>query len=189
MAHPVYGDGQLRPVDVTVVVPVRDDADMVADLRMAAGDVAEVIVVDDGSQIPIDGAALRNETARGPAAARNAGWRRARTALVAFLDADTALERGWLEPLLRHFEDPTVVAVAPRVRSMDGDTILARYEYLRSPLDLGAVPGPVDSTWPNPERGNAVTPRVARAGQGRQPSRRLPGHGLARLSCQQARSW
>jgi mycofactocin glycosyltransferase len=100
-------------------------------------------VVDDGSRSPVPGATIRNSVPKGPAAARNAGWRRVRTPLVAFLDADTLPEFDWLTPLLRHFEDPDVVAVAPRVRSMPGHSALARYESLRSPVDLGSEPGPV----------------------------------------------
>ncbi len=84
---------------------------------------------------------MRHDVARGPAAARNAGWRLARTPLVAFLDADTIPAPGWLEPVLRHFEDPAVAAVAPRVRSTPGSTAIARYESTQSPLDLGGEPG------------------------------------------------
>src|SRR5262249_27124363 len=60
-----------------------------------------------------------------------------------FLDADTMPEPGWLEPLLRHFEDPSVAAAAPRVYSAPGDTVLSRYEAVRSPLDMGVVRGRV----------------------------------------------
>ncbi|MEV5539011.1 mycofactocin biosynthesis glycosyltransferase MftF [Saccharopolyspora shandongensis] len=137
MMHPSYDQAQHEPSDVTVVIPVRDGD--VSGL-LAALD-APAIVVDDGSRQPIPGAAIRHETARGPAAARNAGWRLARTPLVAFLDADTIPEPGWLEPLLRHFEDPAVAAVAPRIRSTPGKTALARYESTQSPLDLGDQPG------------------------------------------------
>lgn len=60
---------------------------------------AEVIVVDD------------RELGRGPAAARNAGWRRARAEWVAFLDDDVEVPEGWtaaLERDLRHL--PSAVA-------------------------------------------------------------------------------
>jgi mycofactocin system glycosyltransferase len=139
MTHPVYDRARLEPTDVTVVVPTRDHD---PGPLLAAIDT-DAIVIDDGSLAPLPGADVRYETARGPAAARNTGWRSARTPLVAFLDADTVPEPGWLEPLLRHFEDPTVAAVAPRIRSLPGDTPLERYEQSRSSLDLGAEPGPV----------------------------------------------
>ena len=140
MVHPEHDAAGLGPDDVTVVVPVHGQNP--AALLAALADL-RVIVVDDGSPAPIPGAAVRHDTARGPAAARNAGWRLATTPLVAFLDADTLPEPGWLEPLLRHFEAPDVAAVAPRVRSTRGSSALERYERTRSPLDLGPRPGPV----------------------------------------------
>jgi mycofactocin glycosyltransferase len=143
MAHPVYDNAQLASTDVTVVVPVKREHDDSSTVVAPVADVADVVVVDDGSSIPVPGATIRNEAARGPAAARNQGWCRVQTPVVAFLDADTIPEPGWLEPLLRHFEDPAVVAVAPRIRSTPGETPLARYEQIRSSLDLGAEPGPV----------------------------------------------
>ncbi|MCX2184580.1 mycofactocin biosynthesis glycosyltransferase MftF [Streptomyces sp. SKN60] len=101
------------------------------------------VVVDDGSATPVEGAAARHFSPRGPAAARNAGVRSVTTDLVAFLDADVVPRPGWLEPLLTHFEDPEVAAVAPRVRSRPGGSALERYERVRSPLDMGPVPAEV----------------------------------------------
>ena len=92
-----------------------------------------VVVVDDGSRIPVDGA-IRREVAGGPAAARNDGVRGVETELVAFLDSDTAPPAGWIEALAGHFEDPTVAAVAPRVRARN---------TRRSPLDMGKHPAEV----------------------------------------------
>lgn len=131
------------PADVTVVVPVKDDATRVRRLREATAECGGHIVVDDGSAEPVPDADVRHETPRGPAAARNSGSRRATTEFVAFLDADTVPEAGWLEALLPHFSDPSVVAVAPRVRSSPGDGLLAQYELEQSSLDLGAKPAPV----------------------------------------------
>ncbi|WP_447002600.1 mycofactocin biosynthesis glycosyltransferase MftF [Saccharothrix isguenensis] len=136
--HPVYKNGPTA-ADVTVVTPVRDQR---GELRSIDG-VAASIVVDDGSARPVPGATLRHPTARGPAAARNAGAELVRTDLVAFLDADVHPDPGWLDALLPHFADPEVALVAPRVRSVPGRTALARYEVTRSPLDLGGAPGPV----------------------------------------------
>jgi cellulose synthase/poly-beta-1,6-N-acetylglucosamine synthase-like glycosyltransferase len=74
-----------------------------------------VIVVDDGSRTPVPGA-LRRETSGGPGPARNDGLRRVDTELVAFLDSDANPPHDWIERLTGHFEDPTVAAVAPRVK-------------------------------------------------------------------------
>ncbi len=141
--HPRREITSLTPQDVTVVVPVRDHADDLARLLPALTDAAKVLVVDDGSAKLIPEATVRHAKAKGPAAARNAGWRLAGTELVAFLDADVVPEPGWLETILPHFEDPSVVAVAPRVRSVEGPSMLERYEALRSPLDLGDAEAPV----------------------------------------------
>ncbi|WP_435061282.1 mycofactocin biosynthesis glycosyltransferase MftF [Amycolatopsis thermoflava] len=143
MVHPTYPEAKLTPQDVTVVVPVRDHADRLAGLLPRLTDVRETLVVDDGSAAPVPHAVDRHPVARGPAAARNTGWRKVTTELVAFLDADTRPEPGWLGPLLAQFEDPAVVAVAPRVRSAPGDGTLSRYERLRSSLDMGATPAQV----------------------------------------------
>lgn len=92
------------------------------------------LVVDDGSDPPLEGAALRLERNCGPAAARNAGRDLVSTELIAFVDADvdTGSDVAWIDPLLGHFDDPSVALVAPRVTGEDG-----------SPLDLGDRPGRV----------------------------------------------
>lgn len=121
--------------DVTVVIPVRDRA---AELdRCLTALARHAVVVDDGS---LDPAAVRAVCAKhkvtyvhrpngGPAAARNTGLLHVTTPLVAFLDSDCSVPAGWLEHLRGHLDDPTVVAVAPRI--VGGP---------RSPLDLGPRP-------------------------------------------------
>jgi len=145
MAHPEPAGGP-GPGAVTVVIPVRDRAADLARCLAGLGD-APVIVVDDGSADPGPVAAaataagaryLRRRSSGGPAAARNAGLAAATTSLVAFIDSDCVPERGWLDPLLRHFADPAVAAVAPRiVAHEEGRGRLARYEANRSALDMG----------------------------------------------------
>src|SRR5699024_779799 len=113
--------------DVTVVIPVRDNAAGVRRLVRALRGL-RVVVVDDGSTEPLraedfDGAecaveVLRHPSSRGPAAARNTGLRAATSDYVAFLDSDVVPRRGWLEALLGHFCDPTVALVAPRIVSL-----------------------------------------------------------------------
>jgi glycosyltransferase involved in cell wall biosynthesis len=87
---------------VAVVIPShnRHDALLGAMASVAAQTVPveQVIVVDDGSQPPVDPAllpglpqrvqVLRNDAAQGANAARNRGWRAAGTDWVAFLDDD-----------------------------------------------------------------------------------------------------
>jgi mycofactocin system glycosyltransferase len=122
---------------VTIVIPVKDEPaglarclaalDPSGRLRTADVCLRPLIVVDDGSAVPIPGA-IRRERCGGPAAARNTGLDHARTELVAFLDADTLPPPDWIERLAGHFDDPRVAAVAPRIRAAN---------RRRSPLDLG----------------------------------------------------
>ncbi|WP_210588509.1 mycofactocin biosynthesis glycosyltransferase MftF [Streptomyces sp. GESEQ-35] len=151
MAHPVTAE--LPPFDasqLTVVVPVRDRARELDRLLSAIGGGTQVIVVDDGSYDPyaVVRVAARHgarivvlDVNRGPAAARNAGLRQVRTPYVAFVDSDVVLGPDALLDLLRHFHDPRLALVAPRVLGLDGSGgWAARYEAARSSLDVGPEP-------------------------------------------------
>lgn len=134
---------------LTVVVPVRDRPVQLARLLASVpADVAQIVVVDDGSTNPEAVARVAADTGarlialpvnRGPAAARNAGLSVAQTPYVAFIDSDVVLEEDSLGTLLRHLIDPEVALVAPAVRGLrrERDGWLERYEDARSSLDLG----------------------------------------------------
>lgn len=152
VAHPRPPSGPSHH-DVTVVIPVRDNVFGVSRLVRALRGM-NVVVVDDGSAVPLQdtdfaGArcevrVLRHERSRGPAAARNTGLRACSTDFVAFLDSDVVPRRGWMEALLGHFCDPAVALVAPRIVSLnEPDNLVARYEAVRSSLDLGMREAPV----------------------------------------------
>jgi len=134
--------------DVTVVVPVRDRPAQLDRLLDALGGLA-CIVVDDASA---DAGATQEIAERhgasfiglssnvGPAGARNAGLAAAHSPLVAFVDSDCVPAEGWLGPLLGHFDDPLVAAVAPRI--VAAATVgPARYEAARASLDRGPSEG------------------------------------------------
>jgi mycofactocin glycosyltransferase len=138
--HPVIGGSTaFGPGDVTVVVPTLGPP--TPNVAAATLGTAAVVVVDDGSDPPVAGATIRLERNRGPAAARNAGLETVSTPLVAFVDADVVLPddgpAGWLEPLLGHFDDPRVAAVAPRVATVDRAESISSYEHDHGPLDMG----------------------------------------------------
>ena len=145
MAHPDPGGGPAID-EVTVVIPVRDRAPELTRCLAGIGGL-RVIVVDDCSadskavaKVAAGGGAryVGRQRRGGPGAARNTGLAAVDTAFVAFLDSDCVPEAGWLAPLLRHFSDPAVAAVAPRiVPHEDGRTWLAKYEASRSALDMG----------------------------------------------------
>ena len=146
--------------DVTVVVPVRDRPAQLDRLLRALGDL-DCIVVDDASSdtgvikeiAERHGARFVGLTInRGPSGARNAGMALVEHALVAFVDSDCVPRAGWLEPLLGHFDDPVVGAVAPRVVPANSSTsgVLQRYAAVRSSLDRGPNEGPVRPGSPIP---------------------------------------
>lgn len=152
VAHPRPAGGPSHR-DVTIVVPLRDNLfGLRRLLRSLRG--LRVIIVDDGSAIPVRNSDLcglhcqveviRHPGSRGPAAARNTGLGACTTDFVAFLDSDVVPRRGWLEALLGHFCDPAVALVAPRIVGLShSDSLVARYEAVRSSLDLGRREAPV----------------------------------------------
>ena len=152
VAHPRPAGGPSHR-DVTIVIPVRDNVGGLRRLVASLRDL-RIVIVDDGSSTPINqedfaGAhsgieVIRHAQSRGPAAARNSGLAACKTDFVAFLDSDVVPRRGWLEALLGHFCDPTVALVAPRIVGLaNTDHMVARYEAVRSSLDLGQREAPV----------------------------------------------
>ena len=130
----------------TVVMPAMD---RLSALDRALESVAahRVIVVDDGSTDPASLAAvvarhgaelIVHDVNRGPAAARNTAFASVTTDFVAFLDSDAVAPPHWPAALMHHFDDPRVGAVAPRLVPLDNEVgVLARYEAVRSSLDMG----------------------------------------------------
>lgn len=124
---------------VSLVIPGRNCAAtvrsclaaVVSILEEQASPLDEIIFVDDGST---DGtAAIVREFpvtclaggGRGPAAARNLGWRTARNRLVWFVDSDCVAEPGALSPLVPHFADPRVVGVGGTYANANPHSLLA----------------------------------------------------------------
>lgn len=123
-------------IAATVVVPTRDRPQLlnrcIASLVLQRFDPArfEIIVVDDGPsdatrEVVVGWAAhtagagpqityIPSMGPYGPAAARNHGWRAARSAIIAFTDDDTIARTDWLRNGVRAFEDG-VDAVCGRV--------------------------------------------------------------------------
>jgi len=154
MANPRPRGTSCRTQDVTIVVPVRNRAEMLQRLLQSLAGGPRVVVVDDGSDNGPEIEAIASEhgasylhhpVSRGPGAARNTGVGSIETPLVAFVDSDCVVEPCWLEPLLAHFDDPAVALVAPRVVALRYPATrhdwLTAYEKARSSLDLGPDEG------------------------------------------------
>lgn len=161
----LVGAGAIHPIpeatsewtltDVTVVIPAHvENVDQVRRLVDGLPEVAEIIVIDDGSPTPLEdiprARVVRHDTARGPAAARNRALDLVDTEFVLFLDHDIDLppEAGraqYWQPLLFHCAGSSTALVAPRVRSTPGPTVRECFESMYSPLDMGPIPGRISS--------------------------------------------
>lgn len=152
LAHPRPPTSAQAP-DVTVVIPVHDRVEKLTHcLAALAEDGHPTILVDDASRDPGSVAdAAKRFGARlvvrpvngGPAAARNTGIHAAGTELVAFVDSDCVPSPGWIAELARHFADPLVAAVAPRIVPVSSDSWAGRYTRATFGLDLGDYPAAV----------------------------------------------
>lgn len=131
-------DKPTRPsvTEISVVVPVRDNPRGVERLVQWWAGVApgarprELILVDDGSQVPLVAAApgvrVVRTRGRGPAAARNTGWQAAVGEWIAFTDSDCVPDAGW--PASFGWGWDGEVAVQGRVRPMSDDSISLFYD-------------------------------------------------------------
>lgn len=109
----------------------------------------EVIVVDDGSTdgtaaaAAAKGAIVLRQANAGPAAARNAGARRAAGEIVLFTDADCRPDPGWLEAMTRPFEKPGVSAVQGRYVGSQPE-LAARWSQLEFDERYARIPDGAD---------------------------------------------
>lgn len=144
-----------RELPSTVVIPTIGRPNLVAllsTLRGARGPrLARVIVVDDSpvpSEIPgladalSEGGTVLHSGGRGPAAARNLGWRSARTPWVSFLDDDVLPDPDWPARLAEDLDAATddTVGIQGRLRvPLRTDRLPTDWE--RSTAELG------NATW------------------------------------------
>jgi mycofactocin system glycosyltransferase len=146
---------QVTPEDLTVVIPARDRVEQLNRALIALRGV-HCLVVDDASHDPraLETTARQHgaeyvplEVNVGPAAARNIGLARTNTRYVAFVDSDVQVTADALLCLTRHFADPQVALVAPKVVGTSPPGREKKwfhdYEEDHSSLTLGDVPAVV----------------------------------------------
>jgi glycosyltransferase involved in cell wall biosynthesis len=117
--------------EVTVVVPTRNRPGPLGRcLEALAGQVGEIVVVDDGSSDPaaVEAALQRAPQARlvrqprsGPAAARNTGVAAARGSIVCFTDDDCAPDPGWAAALAAALRDGADVVAGTTSNGVPGN--------------------------------------------------------------------
>lgn len=105
---------------VTVVIPTYDDdpehlAEAVASVRAQTYSRVELVVVDDGSSVPVrlDGLRVIRQDNAGVATARNAGIRATTGEVVICLDADDRLSPTYAAEAVEALADPGVTIAAP----------------------------------------------------------------------------
>jgi mycofactocin system glycosyltransferase len=155
LAHPdADALPEVMPDDVSVIIPVRDRADQL-DRALTGLSGLRCIVVDDDSIDPAaveavarthDADYLHLDVNVGPGGARNTGLEQVATPYVAFVDSDVQTSTADLLALARHFADPTVALVGPKIigHSLAGrPSWFEQYEQSASSLTLGDTPATV----------------------------------------------
>ncbi len=128
---------------ISVVIPARDAGATLGllfeSLAKSALKPGEIIVVDDGSEQPLNStvaahgvSCLRLSRSLGPAAARNLGAAKAKGDILVFLDADVTVHPDTLTRLVSALEtDPTLDAVIGSYDNSPGHTgFWSRYRNL-----------------------------------------------------------
>ena len=133
---------------VTVIVPVRDRADDLAECLAALDRLDypsfDVVVVDDGSADDARAVAMKhsctcltNATSKGQSFCRNLAASGSRAEILAFTDSDCVVDPQWLRELVPYFLWSRVSAVGGRVDGFFSSSLLDRYEATASPLSMG----------------------------------------------------
>jgi glycosyltransferase involved in cell wall biosynthesis len=114
----------------------------------------EIIIIDDGSmdstaeiikQYPVIYVYQEN---KGPAAARNLGWRSAAGEIICFTDSDCVPEREWVSKIQKEYTSETIGGVGGSYDIINGESLLATciheeiiQRHLKSPREVNYLGG------------------------------------------------
>jgi mycofactocin system glycosyltransferase len=142
--------------DISIVIPLfarsKNDIVRVQNLITEFSAFPQVVVVDDASPIAFpempntNVTVHRQEVNNGPGVARNAGLAYVSTSHVVFIDADVQCTHEDVCELAKWWSLSQLAVLAPRVKSLNwfqNGAVVAAYEEVRSPLDMGALPARV----------------------------------------------
>ena len=156
--HPLPSSEGNAPTlsDISIVIPLfarsENDIVRVQNLISEFSAFPQVVVVDDASPISFpempntNVTVHRQEVNNGPGAARNAGLTYVSTSHVVFIDADVQCTHDDVCELAKWWNLPQLAVLAPRAKSLNwfhNGAVIAAYEEVRSPLDMGALPARV----------------------------------------------
>jgi GT2 family glycosyltransferase len=98
---------------ISLVIPVYNEHEMTAlclDTVRANTQDYEIVVIDNGSDPPIKGATVRNETNIGVPKAFNQGIQASKGDVIVILCNDVFVTPGWADRLLKHLDTFAIVA-------------------------------------------------------------------------------
>jgi len=138
------GDLERDPSPVlrlSVVVPAHD----------SGRDLPHCIAALEASDLPRESwelIVIDDSVGKGPAFARNRGIEKAKSPVIAFVDADVMVHSDALRIMLNHFEDESVTAVFGSYdTSPDAPGIVSQYRNLLHAYVHQHTPGDVESFW------------------------------------------
>ena len=137
-----------RPIVISVVIPALNEEKFLPTClksleKQEFKKPFEIIVVDNGSEdktvtvAKSFGVRIISEPHRGLPLARQRGLEAAKGEIVAFVDADSTVDKGWLAEILHSFENqPKVVAVSGPISYTLGKGLRGKIPYLFARLTL-----------------------------------------------------
>lgn len=144
---------------VAVTIGLYNEAKHVEDLVLAllaqTHKIDEIIFVDDGSTDATGEIIQRyipdhpqiqylKQANQGPAVARNKAWHLATAEICVLTDGDCLPVPDWIETLLKKFTSDEIGAVAGTYRTLNRESVLARFIGLEIAWKYRNVRGPVD---------------------------------------------